>query len=98
MSWLPRVEAGVWWKLSGVGSRSLRLLTALLVLLLGAAVSELVASAAPQAYVASLEYNHRLTPSWSFKASQVHRSGSREFLVANIDPSLLNATPFTSTS
>jgi hypothetical protein len=42
---------------------------------------ELVASAAPQAYVASLEYNHRITPSWSFKASQVHRSGSREFLV-----------------
>ncbi len=42
---------------------------------------ELVASAAPQAYIASLEYNHRLTPSWSFKASQVHRSGSREFLV-----------------
>jgi hypothetical protein len=42
---------------------------------------ELVAAAAPQAYVASLEYNHRLTPSWSFKASQVHRNGSREFLV-----------------
>ena len=35
----------------------------------------------PQAYVASLEYNHRFTPEWSVKVAQMHRVGSREFLV-----------------
>jgi hypothetical protein len=41
----------------------------------------LAATQAPQAYVASLEYNHKLTPSLSFKVGHVQRNGSREFLV-----------------